>query len=368
MQYDIAFLKEFPLLLVLIPLVVFFSTWPRLIRVVGINKYKWLGISLGVFFLLSFGFAFKNFTDSQAINHNMLKNKVEYSYKFNVPRSQSFQIPDNRFQVIDIYVVNDSLPNSKPLIFFGDVYSKVDLGEINEKVKTERERLEELRGGRVAIFLHMDMNIKHEFLSHLNYQIRKAGQLRILYSTVPKYSKYPASYPAFKHSGIRYSLKEYYPEFEAFLDSAEKLDLSKYSIRIPDSPMYRVISVKKHNRIAIDVDKYETRLNGKVITPEKLKEIVYLLIKKYSPDYVIIFNPAPQITYNTYIEHLDLIYSQIHRLKNEMSIEQYAKPYEDWSRWDEQRDTINSNYPTNIVEWTVEEKRLIELMKKANIH
>jgi len=50
-----------------------------------------------------------------------------------------------------------------------------------------------------------------------------------------------------------------------------------------------------------------------------------------------------------------------------MSIDLYDKPFEDWYRWDEQWDSINSRYPTNIIEWTFEEKRLIELMKKANI-
>jgi len=248
LQYDIAFLKEFPLLLILIPLVVFFSTWPRLIRVVGNDKYKWLGISTGLFLMLSFGFALKNFNVFQRINHNMLKRNVNYSYTLDVPKSQSFQVieaknpgifysPDNRFNVIDIYVVMDTINTSQPLIFFEDIYNEIELGQISEILKIERGRLEDEPGGRVAVNLHMDKEVQLDFLNQLNYQIRKAGQRLILYSTVPKYSRYPANYPAFRYSGLRYTLQKYYPEFEAFLDSAEKVDLSKYSFRIPDSQM-----------------------------------------------------------------------------------------------------------------------------------
>ena len=166
-------------------------------------------------------------------------------------------------------------------------------------------------------------------------------------------------------SGIHQSLyPQYYPEFEIFLDSAENLDFSRYAIRLPESLMYRVNAFKGLNRIELYVNNENTTLNGEVISKDKLEQVVYKFIKKYSPDYAIIFDVDDRITYGRYIEYLDLIHSMIDQLSNEMSIDLYKQPFDYWY-WGAELDSIKSRYPRHIVEWTQEEKRLIALIKKT---
>ncbi|MCG8321459.1 MAG: hypothetical protein MI921_18290 [Cytophagales bacterium] len=311
---------------------------------------------------MSFAFALKDFVDVEKINHNLLKNSIEYSYDLEVPSSQSHQRIERRSLVTDVYVVSDSSNGSKPLIFFNYIDSRVELEEIDKQLNWERDKLDEFEQHLLVANLHIDKELPMSFVNELKYQFRKAGLQKILYSTGRKYSKYPSNYPGFKYSGIWKSLyPKYYPEFEAFLDSAENLDFSRYSIRLPDSPMYRINALKGYNRIEIYVNNENATLNGEIVSKEKLEQIVYQFIKNYSPNYVVIFNVDDQVTYGRYIEYLDLIYARIDQLRNEMSIDLYKQPFDYWY-WGEELDTIKFRYPRHIIEWTQEEKRLIKLM------
>lgn len=191
--------------------------------------------------------------------------------------------------------------------------------------------------------------------------------MKIQYAAGRKNSKYPSNYPLFKYEGIQQNLwPEHYPQFETFLDSVERLDFSRYSIRVPKSEMYRVNTLKGTNRIEVYVGKDEITVNRTPVTDDELAIIAYKFTKKYSPNYVIIFNANDQITFGRYIECLDLIYYQVEKLRNEMSLERYQQPLEYWY-WQPELDSIRSKYPRRVLEWTREEKRLLEVMKKAGI-
>jgi len=76
MQYDLDLIKEFPLLLLLLPLVLFYSSWPSFSRLFRLKKAKWFLSLTFVFALMSFVFSFKNFTDFQKLNNNVLSNST----------------------------------------------------------------------------------------------------------------------------------------------------------------------------------------------------------------------------------------------------------------------------------------------------
>lgn len=80
LQFDINFLKEFPLLLFILPIIIYLSTWPSLRMFLGQMSLNWFIISFGIFAIMSCVFAFKDFLDVEKINHNLQKKSVEYSY------------------------------------------------------------------------------------------------------------------------------------------------------------------------------------------------------------------------------------------------------------------------------------------------
>ena len=132
-----------------------------------------------------------------------------------------------------------------------------------------------------------------------------------------------------------------------------------------DQP-YRIPSVRQYNRLEIRITPYTLLLNGEEISEEKLKKLIYQFAKKYAPNYVLIYRPGEAITYGRYIEHLDLLYSTIDGLRNDLSLQQYDQVYQEDVR-DRTDDTIAKTYPRSVVEWTLEEERLLRLMGKEAV-
>lgn len=361
LQYDINFASDFPLFLISLPIVLFLGTWTSLRRVIRTKAFTWLGLSSIIFISMSFVLSQRNFTDVDKVNHGLLNNNIDYVYSLNLPRSQSHEVVMKRSLISEVFVVLDSL--NSPRIFFNDINGSVVLSDLDVRIKHEKDKLSIYEQDRWMPVLLIDSDIPMSFIKDLEYRFRKSEVTRVMYSTGMKYSKYPSNYPLLRLSGIkRYLGPKYYPEFESFLDSAELLDRSKYSVRLPKSLMYRVNALDEYNRIEISLGKSAIEINGQSVNEKKLEEVVYGFFKRYSPDAVAIYNVHGDVDYGRYIEILDVLYWQIDRLRNELSWEMYDEPFEQWDMG-EKKNTLMSKYPRAVVEWTREEKRLIKLVR-----
>ena len=129
--------------------------------------------------------------------------------------------------------------------------------------------------------------------------------------------------------------------------------------------MYRTKVVEQLDRVEIKIDIESVWLNGKLVKEDELRQILHRYMKRYAQDFIVIHSPSSDISYGRYIEYLDIIYSVTDKLRDEMSVELYDKLYHDLS-FAKERDPIRIKYPNNVVEWTSEEKRLINLMNEAN--
>ncbi len=365
MQYDLNFIDEFAILLILLPLVLFYSSWPTFSRLIRDNKTKWFLSVSTVFIMMSFIFAFKNFTDYKRINENILSRSIEHVFDLQKPNSQSQQRIYRRSLIIDIYIVKDTLGTKEPAIFFESIDNRVNCQDIRKAVAIEKDKVSSWEQYQLTANLHIDERISIKHIKPILDELRKADLRKVQYSTGRKYSRYPAEYPAFKYSGIqKMLLPKDYPAFENFLDSAERIDLTNKAVKLSESLMYRNSSLSNFNRIEISLTPNYVALNGQKIDSLDLEQKVYGFIKKYSPNYVIIFNSDDEIAYKRYIEFLDILWTQVDRLRNEMSLELFDQPFDKWY-WEPELDTIKSQFPRNILEWSTEEQRLNELMKKA---
>lgn len=365
MQYEIDFIRDFGFMLIMLPLVLFYSTWPNFSRLVRANKALWfLRVSV-VFVLMSVCLAFKNFIDYKEINKNILSLSIEHVFDLKKPNSQSHEIIYRRSIAINIYIVQDTLVREAPAIFFDNIKNRVNLQDIPSAVAIEKDNVGEYDRYYLIANLHIDEAITMGQINPILNELRRVDMRKVNFSTGRKHSRYPSDYPLFKFSGIQKWLPRYFPEFEEFMDSAEQIDLTGKAIRLSESQLYRQGSLKGYNRIEVNVSPDSVTLNGQIIDPIKLGPLVYKFIHKYSPNFVIIFNADDTITYGRYIEILDIFWAQIDRLRNELSIELYDRPFDFWYAMGHEFASIKERFPRNIIEWTTEEQRLNELMKKA---
>lgn len=372
LQYDIDFISEFWLFLLLIPITLFLNIWMTVTRTFGRLGYKWLSISLGAVVALSLCYANVNFLDYKSINKNINSHSVELSHKIDLPRTINNQyVSERRSRIINIYLVSKGLNKGKPKLFWEDASMEIEFSELAQQIIKEKEERSEFDRDLISYNLHIDQHINMSFVEGLNEALRKAGIIRVYYSTTQKNSKYPSHYPYFKRLGIRHFLYPFYPEFEQFLDSAEQIDFNKYLIKTPESVYHRINYVKQHNRVEIRVAKNTVYLNNRETDLTSLKTLIQDLQKRYSPKFLVILSYEGNTEYGRYIEVIDLLRSIHVQLKNEFTQSEFNKPYEsvEYTGYRLQRDTAyrtaDKKYPPILFEWTVEERRLNRLLEKS---
>ena len=363
-QFEIDFLREYGWVLVLIPTVFFLNLWPSIVRAMGGKGYRWFGYAFLYVSALSLLYANLNFYDYQSANRQLQSQNIEVAYDLRVPRSQSGEWLKRRSLIVNAYVVNDSLANCPPLIFWDRNKTRIKKDELADYVAQERQKFFGFERERMVINLHADRNVSLKFINQIKALLRQTHVSSIHYSTAVKHSKYPTYYAPFQHWGITQELlPRYYPQLVAFLDSAEQLDPSKYALRVPASPMYRIRDVEQSNRLSVRVTANALYLNQGEVSFEQLQSVLYRFVQKYAPRYVIRYDPDEAISYGRYIAYLDLIHTVIDRHRNELSYQLYGEPVNPYP-WAVPKDTIIRTYPKSIVEWTPEEKRLRRLMNK----
>lgn len=356
LQYDLDLIEDFPVMLMLLPLVLFYSVWPNITRLIRGKKIWWWLRLTGIFLVMSFGFAFKNFTDYEKINKYFLSQSFKHVFDLKIPVSQSHERIPRGFPPLDIYIVRDTIDTREPVVFFEKINYRVDIEDIRKAVTLEKQKFYEQ--ARLIANLHIDKRITMDRIKPILNELRKADLRNIQFSTGRKYSRYPADYPAFKYSGIQKELlPKYYPEFEQFPDSASQIDLKDKAFKLSKSLMYRNGVQNNYNRIEIHLTPDAVTLNQHKIDSLALESKIYGFIKKYSPNYVIIFNSDGEVTYKRYIRFLDILWTQVDRLRDELSIARYNQPYAYWYRGAEQ-DTIKRRFPRNFIEWSPEEQSL----------
>ena len=199
MQYELDLIKEFPVMLLALPLILFYSSWPNFSRLIKARKASWfLGLT-GIFMVMSSGFAFKNFLDYEKINKNYLSRSIENVFELEVPYSQSHQKISRRSISIDVYIVRDTIETEDPAIFFDDIYNRINFQDIQKAVHLEKDKLSIWAQDELMANLHIDKRIPMTRIKPILDELRKADLMKIQYSTGRKYSRYPSDYPPGSH-------------------------------------------------------------------------------------------------------------------------------------------------------------------------
>ena len=87
-EYELDFIEDLSLLLILIPIVLFLSPWPELIKVFRRKGIQWMGISFLAVFALSFGLSFIRIPSWSRTERILTEACIECSGDFEIPRAR----------------------------------------------------------------------------------------------------------------------------------------------------------------------------------------------------------------------------------------------------------------------------------------
>ena len=249
LQFDINFLTEFPLLLILIPVVLFLNAWTLIVKHFGGKAYRWFLCATVYLSVSSLIYANVSPIDYQRINQKMRVYGGEWAHGITVPQSESQEVFRTRpLLAFDVYLNNDSAQLPRPVLHWAFVRKEIGLDEMQDYVTQKQVSMDSMDRSRLKAILRIDERMPLAVVDQLKLALRKAGVLQINHSTGAKHSKYPSYHPSYRNLGISQRLLPYHPAFEAFLDSAKRLDPARYRIRLVDSDVYRVLDWKKSNR------------------------------------------------------------------------------------------------------------------------
>jgi hypothetical protein len=141
LQYEIDFINEFSGLFVLLPVVLFLSTWPQLSRTIGHDAIKWLGVISVIFVGISLILSNINFLDSKQVNESLLQKSVFHTHKMELPRSKTYEYVFRRYLYENIYLVLDDPSSGTLKLIDKDGEEIISFEQLNNYINDKRKYL-----------------------------------------------------------------------------------------------------------------------------------------------------------------------------------------------------------------------------------
>lgn len=365
-QYDIDFLKECPLFLILLPLVLFLSSWTGLRMALGRNSLQTLLLFSLIFGLMSLALSFKDFIDVDSLNESLKRNNLSYPYRLKIPKSRGYELVRNpnksSLAPIPIYVAKNIEKTEDYKILVGDTKEQVSGNNLIRWLQKERSIFDPAEADRMNLKLYIEESAPMSFVDSLKWKLRTNHFLHINFMVGVKNSKYPSSSPLFKNLGISQWMFPYVAELDSFLYVAEELDFTQKKIIVGKSDSYRLQLLKQYKSIKIRATESGLFVNNRKVNEDQVLQKLKSHIEKYVPNYTIVYSHSQGVSYGKYVETLGLMHYAIDGFRKEMAQRLFQNQFVYLSR--DEKSEIKKQYPKSILEWTREEKRLIELLKK----
>ena len=373
LHHEISFFKEFKLFFILLLITWFLSFWPSLLRIYGKRTYKWMTISLLAVILNSFLLTQLSTPDPKKINHNLLKNTIEYNYRIEVPETNAHKKLDRWYRFIDIFVGYKKDSSDSSVHFAGDyehrIYNEISLRKIRHYLLQKIDKLDEYERNSARVALHIDKSIKLSKVRQLLDSIKNMGIRNVIYNTSPIDSKYPYNYQFMDHVGFLTHIPPDCNYIIHEIDSIRNAGYSSNQLYYSDWYCYRAADIPKHNRVKVTItENNELFLNHSKITQGYLNDFISRFMLKYKSNYLILFDAHDSCSYEKYIQVLDILQLGVINLRTIVSLNKYNKKYrynrDSWNPDNNWMREIEDNYPSRIMILNDADKFLYEFVKE----
>jgi hypothetical protein len=359
-QYDINFLREFPIIFLCLPLVLFLQLWTQINLVLRKKGLIYMGVAFLAVAVFSVVLAGKKFPDYQGNDKVLQQVTIEKYFPAHPPESEH-----NTVAFIEgpaIISIQSKPDSSRPSITYLIKYKPVSQEKFISELVWFYEIYYMNRAGQIPIYA--DASTPYKTIKSIREKLSEKFPTSIYYYTKFPESKYPVfyTYPAFY--GFVRSEPCVFPKLDTLLQEGYQLGSSK-KLLIPESYLYRNRQVRGVNRVEVKISENMLFLNNQDVGEAELEDFIYQFISTYSPSYFIIFSPSPDITYGRYLQGLELLMRPLSRLRQEVAYQEFGEAAENLLRQHYHPDMrhVFEKYPDRVVEWTSQEMVIEHLIR-----
>ena len=161
--YTFSFYPDYKYLFLLIVIVLFLQTWNTIRLNLGSISLKLMFVSAVVILLVSFGFSKINLIDYKAFNKIVLSHKIEKSYNFVLPESDSYVELKNKNLINRFYFVEDTI-TKRPIILKDK--KEITFKEISREISSFNNYISDYEIPYITYQLHIHKDIKMKFVNN----------------------------------------------------------------------------------------------------------------------------------------------------------------------------------------------------------
>ena len=302
-HYDFDLKKELWLLIWSLPFVWFLNNWLHAYRLLRKQYFKWFvgGFLHWIIVILLLGHF--QWTDYKAIEKNIKGYRIENRFNMEFPAAQSLLRKDRAPKDI-IYM---AWQNSKPQ-FILDSWEERDkpVGYDGLELLLHKTFYSEW-GNYQRAELIIDSRIPLKEVLRFEKALREANVYKVYYTLSISNSKYPWQYANVRNWGMPKWLPRLCEDERSNLDSLKQLGYKAGQIRWPEWFCYEMPFILQENRVLVGRTKEGFTLNNSAIGYQVLLDKLTQLRKKYERDLIVLYQPAPELSFGEYIEGRDLI-------------------------------------------------------------
>jgi len=325
------------LILYITPLVLYLNSWLGFYRLLGRYYFKYMiRAAIASLIMISCLFIIK------PLRHAELDAKIRaYSlienYGFQLPKMESSYYLNQTYE--DQFIVAKS-PDSS-LVYYKNQYGLIAL-------PNQYSLIDEIDSMGWAINLYVDKDVSYGEFNLLQNQIwdsSKKSRINVHVNTTDYHSKNPFE----SARGQQYYRLSGCKKESEFIDELVSKNISPSRVRWPkDDYCYRIVELKRYNRIIIEADTNSLTLNGQSLNDNQLMQTIFQYFSKYKATATVLFKPSQELTLDRYFEIMDLMRLPIIELRRQNSSTTYD--YKNINFRHGRSYPIDSVYPLNIIE------------------
>jgi biopolymer transport protein ExbD len=338
---SVDFYQNYKYLFILLPVWLWFASWPNIWRLFRSKSLKWTLLSALTIVTASYALSQWNVINYNATNTRVVNHDILTQYEFDLPYYKNFEKLEKRSRVIRFYIGLDKKDLQKePTILYRNKNlgtEQIPLDQFANALWNLMEKYDKQEVPYLYALLVADKRVSLGYIYRLKNKILRTGMNKIAFATAIETVPYERRTTPNSYLGVHMYM--HYPDSIHFLEGVNLPPL-------PPAPCVTCHTNPIYVHLSTDGS---ISLSNKTIQVTKLASALMVQLKK-DKDYIILYTYDMDCNLGEYLTIYSEIYGSVDALRNELSLAKFAKPFKKLWEGEEEYNIVKRAFPMRIVE------------------